>query len=161
MSSLSCPFIVVFLLLFLATLSLQKRLCVYKVSRELCHKQCCGELGDLYCRDSCNGVKCSKSEDCGSGCCDGGKCSSCNTPWYSIAIPVIIVLALIFIFVVYKIWWYNKRRVIQRGVIVTTITRRFGQPFPHDDSVPLVNDHNEEEEQRTSQNESLPPPYTP
>ena len=45
---------------------------------EPCSMQCCGEIGALYCQESCAGEECSDDEDCDSICCNSGTCGECS-----------------------------------------------------------------------------------
>ena len=43
-----------------------------------CTKHCCGILERVYCKESCDGVKCERDVGCGDLCCKDGICRSCS-----------------------------------------------------------------------------------
>ncbi len=114
--------LMVFVLLLIGSQTSQERVCKYKFAGTLCLKHCCGEPSRLSCRDSCDGVACSLSDDCGYGCCKDGRCTSrgCDTttPWYVIAVPIIVIV-LVLLFAVCRIWWIKNHQVtaIHPGIL--------------------------------------------
>lgn len=68
-----------------------------------CTKHCCGTLANMYCKKSCDGVKCEKEEGCGGLCCKDGTCQSCGlskTLIILIAVGVVISVAALTLIVV-------------------------------------------------------------
>ena len=54
-----------------------------------CTKHCCGTLDAMYCKESCDGIKCEKDEGCAGLCCKDGTCQSCG-----LSKTVVIVIAV-------------------------------------------------------------------
>ena len=59
--------------LFVAVCAIEARDCIY-FSDYCVGKECCGEIGDLRCSESCENFNCSSHDDCGTSCCSNGKC---------------------------------------------------------------------------------------
>ena len=67
-----------------------------------CTKHCCGTLDAMYCKESCDGIKCEKDEGCAGLCCKDGTCQSCGlskTVVILIAVGAILLVASLTIFV--------------------------------------------------------------
>ena len=61
-----------------------------------CTKHCCGTLDAMYCKESCDGIKCEKDEGCAGLCCKDGTCQSCGlskTVVILIAVGAILLVA--------------------------------------------------------------------
>ena len=61
---------------------IEARECYYEFTWVACEKQCCGKEEGLYCLDTCENITCSSDEQCGTSCCENGKCGkkNCSPP---------------------------------------------------------------------------------
>ena len=73
-----CRLSLIIVLLFGLTHWTKARECYVEATEETCLKQCCGEIGAIYCQESCAGEECSDDEDCDSICCNSGTCGECS-----------------------------------------------------------------------------------
>ena len=110
--------------LFATVYVIEARDCYYEFTSVACEKQCCGKEDDLYCLDSCENITCSSNEDCGSSCCEDGKCGKkhCDPPTNSaqqdkikrIVILLIGALSLggIIVAIAVLIYYRHRRRAV-------------------------------------------------
>ena len=111
--------------LFVVVCVIDARRCRYTMTFEICKEQCCGVESDMYCLESCEGIKCSSNEDCGKSCCNkNGTCGRPNAPGCGetvstvIAVVVSVSIVVSIIFSTVCLVRYCRRRRQNPGMVI-------------------------------------------
>lgn len=124
--------LVVVVAMFIVGISQAKHCSIFdQLESKKCTKYCCGDWEHSFCHETCDGFSCRTDSECGSGCCNEGKChKNCAPVRLIIGVTITFVVTLTLLVVLMLLRCYlRKKNPPQTNNVACSHFVDMGEPY--------------------------------